>query len=83
MKKVIDFKAEMERRFYDWAAEYVGTQDGSDIRQFQVGTLLNFLVKENVFTVNELRNELRECHISIDEKYFEVAEKVAEERNKK
>ncbi len=70
MAKIIYFEKENKNKFYGWVSQYVSSKDGGEITQYRIVDLLAFLVENRVFTVKELRDELRKEKIGLDEKYF-------------
>lgn len=73
MAQIIDFTAEVERRFYEWAAQYVDPKNGGDLSRIDIYAIILFLMKNNVFTAEEIRYELDKRKIPLHERHFESA----------
>lgn len=80
MARIIDFQKETIKRFTEWAKGYVKfpedylTEDGCLI---YVQVIIEFLVENRVFSVEEMRKELDERKISLHEQYFMTAERIS------
>ena len=72
MAHIIDFEKEMKKKFYKWVSQYLRTNNG-DLSSFRAEELIAFLILENVFSIDELRNELNNSNISLHEDYFKKA----------
>lgn len=72
--KIIDFHAEMLKRFYAWANEYIlfGGEGGIE-RNIDPSVIIAYLIQQTVFTEQEMRNELDSRKISLHENYFKAA----------
>lgn len=64
----------------DWIREYVNIPHDFDFTdQFSAtGFLLAFLLREKVFTIKEMREELRQRHIIVHEDLFKRAMELAQ-----
>lgn len=70
MAVIIDFKQENERRFMNWASEYLNIPEDMPC---QPDLFIAFLIANNVFTIEEIRAELRQNKIVLHERVFESA----------
>lgn len=82
MAKIIEFSSEVNKRFYKWVSQYVSS-DGKEITDFAIETLLYFLIENDVFTVDDLFNELKKCHIPLPAKYISLVNDYAVALGKK
>ena len=79
MAKIIDFTAEIVRRFTAWAKEYVIIPDdgiGQDGCLLFTDEVIAFLIENGVFTEEDMRAELNKKKIPLNEYYFEKARKI-------
>ena len=70
MAKILDFKQWNERRFWEWASEWLVIPENEPIG---IDFAIAFLVANKVFTIEEIRAELRNRKIVIQEWIFESA----------
>ena len=70
MAKIIDFKQAQERKFFEWAHEWLTIPEGVP---FEPDLIIAFLIANDVFTIEEIRAELRERKIVLPELVFESA----------
>ena len=70
MCKIIDLEAEKCKRFLSWASQYVDFQHNNEDIRVLVFSIIQYLVEEKVFTVDELKNELKKAKIYLPEMYF-------------
>ena len=70
MAKIINFKQENERKFFEWAHEFLNIPE--DL-QLEPDFIIAFMIANNVFTIEEIRAELREKKIVLPEIVFESA----------
>ena len=79
MAKIIDFTAETVKRFTAWAEEYVRIPEeciGQDGCLLFTDEVIAFLIKNGVFTEEDMRAELDKKKIPLNEYYFENARKI-------
>ncbi len=70
MCKIIDLETERCKRFLSWASQYVAFQHNNEDIRVLVFSIIQYLVEEKVFTVDELKNELKKAKIYLPEIYF-------------
>lgn len=70
MAKIIDFKKENERRFWEWAAEWLEIPKDEPIG---IDFVIAFLVAYKVFTLEEIKAELKGRKIVLPEIIFDSA----------
>ena len=78
MAEIIDFAAEMRKRFFAWASEYL--EIPTDIK-YTYADIISFLVENKVFTLEEIRKELMRRKIILPEKVFTFVTKYFERNN--
>lgn len=82
MAIIIDFAQENKRKFREWVLEYL---DLPDDMETQIDILIAFLIENSVFSLAEIRAEMKQRNIVIHEQYYEraamLAEKWIAERN--
>ena len=66
---VIDFKQENERRFWEWAAEWLEIPQGET---FEISFVIAFLVTNGGFTIDEIRAELKNRKIILPEQTYDA-----------
>ena len=70
MAKIINFKQENEKRFFQWASEWI---DFPKNKAFGIDFVIAFLVANGVFTLEEIKAELKSRKIVLPEIIFESA----------
>lgn len=83
----IDFDLMGAKKFIDWISYFVTLppEECNGVKyslvEFIVPGMIT-LVEKNVFSLDEIRNELRRANISIHEKYFKAVEKICKTKLK-
>lgn len=84
MAIIIDFAQENRRKFREWVLQYL---DLPADMETQIDVFIAFLVENNVFSLAEIRAEMKKEKIVIHEQYYDRAAMLAEqwiaERNEK
>lgn len=70
MAKIIDFTQWNERQFMNWAREWLIIPED---RQYKPDICIAFLIANEIFTMEEIRAELRKRKIVLPEIVFESA----------
>lgn len=70
MCKIIDLETERCKRFLSWASQYVDFPRNNKDTRGLVFAIIQYLVEEKVFTVDELKEELKKAKIYLPEMYF-------------
>lgn len=76
MAIIIDFAQENKRKFREWVLEYL---DLPDDMETQIDILIAFLIENSVFSLAEIRAEMKQRNIVIHEQYYERAAMLAEQ----
>jgi len=77
MAKIIDFAAEMRKRFFAWASEYLKIPTNI---KYTCADIITFLVEKKVFTLDEIRKELCGRKIVLHESVFNAVTEYFERR---
>ena len=85
MAKIIDYRAIIKDRFKKWALEYLElppTFFENGVIRFEY-VIIAYLIEKGVFTMDELRQDLRKNKIYLHERIFQQAIVEIEKQNKK
>lgn len=72
-RKIINIDKAAANKFIDWANKYFDFPDVADTRDL-IRPCIEFFIENEIFTLSELKAELRRNNISLHEKYFDKLE---------
>lgn len=83
MAKSLDFDGKMKDKFYAWVEGHLQSNAGKNLSEYPIEHVLYALVTKNGFTLDQIRAELKMRKIIIAEVYFERAQWLLENMEKK